>query len=573
MKKFLTTLLTVVLTATLAIGGTMAYLTKDAGNKNNVFSVGDIDVSLNEKVGVYGEGGAVEKSKEGAKYTEIMPGNYLKKEVTVTNNGEKPAYVAVTVTVNNADKIHTAIDDVYEKAPYNYTDDQVQEVYADVFDGWGINHNPRPGYTGKDDARGVIDGKYGLPDHVLKVDFAKTTKGSTVIGATNWFIAGKEKADQYWVDGPAKYDGYYTKNMEDYEICYTYYLYLPAGESSTLFKGLNVPAEFDADQLAMFDGLKINVEAKAIQADNMGIAEKYAADETYGKAKTAFAVLAGDISADSLDVNNKPNTVKVDGNTVGALTTAIEDASEGDTVVLTQNIDFGTSTYTIDKNIILDLGGNTVTSSARNGAFYAKGGCSIVNGTIQHKGTVAGIKVWQAEAIKNVTLILSGKSQNDNPITGISVQEITEKNGVTYLGSLSNVTIKSDGENVTYNGIETYNCGGRTDYAIGTMKNVNVDVNGTALLLSAPAGTATKCEFNGGVYGINAHLKGSYNVSLRLVDCSVSGSTCGIYAWDEPADTNSGFLTLVGENTTVTGEVKADTFENFGERWSITGLK
>lgn len=320
----------------------MAYLTKNAGNKNNVFSVGDIDVSLEEKVGVYGEGGDVEKSKEGAKYTEIMPGDYLKKEVTVTNNGKTDAYVAVTVTLNNALAINNAIDKHYEKLGYDV--DQIQAMYANIFDGWGINYNPRPGADSVDDARGVIDGTYGLPEYVLKVDFAKTTKGSTVIGATNWFIAGKEKAGQYWVDGPAEYDGYYTKNMEDYEICYTYYLYLPAGESSTLFNGLNVPAEFDADQLTMFDGLEINVEAKAIQADNMGIAEKYADDETYGKAKTAFAVLAGDISADSLEVNNKPNTVKVDGNTVDALTTAIENASEGDTVVLTQNIDFGTST-------------------------------------------------------------------------------------------------------------------------------------------------------------------------------------------------------------------------------------
>ena len=307
MKKFLTTLLTVVLTATLAIGGTMAYLTKDAGDEKNVFSVGNIDVSLDEEVGVFGEGGTVDKTEDGAKYTEIMPGDYLQKEVTVTNNGKTDAYVAVTVTLNNALAINNAIDEHYEDL--EYTAEQIQTMYDEIFDGWRINYSPRPGAADINDARGVIDGKYGLPDHVLKVDFAKTIKGSTVIGATNWFIAGEEKAGQYWVDGPAEYDGYYTQNMEDYEICYTYYLYLPAGESSTLFNGLNVPAEFDADQLAMFDDLEINVEAKAIQADNMGIAGIYK-DDPNGEAKTAFAVLAGDISADSLDENNKPHTVK-----------------------------------------------------------------------------------------------------------------------------------------------------------------------------------------------------------------------------------------------------------------------
>ena len=58
--------------------------------------------------------------------------------------------------------------------------------------------------------------------------------------------------------------------MEDYEICYAYYLYLPAGESTTLFNGLKAPREFDKDQLAMFNGLTIDVVAEAIQADNTG---------------------------------------------------------------------------------------------------------------------------------------------------------------------------------------------------------------------------------------------------------------------------------------------------------------
>lgn len=298
MKKVLSMVLVVALVASASIMGTMAYLTKDAGNEKNVFSVGNIDISLDEEVDVYGEGGEAKENENGADYTDIMPGDYLKKEVSVTNNGKTDAYVAVTVTLNNALEINNAIDEIYGDG-----DEGSQAMYDFIFDGWGINQNPRPGAYGIDDARGVIDGTYGLPDHVLHVDFAKTTNGSTVIGANNWFIAGGEKAGQYWVDGPAEYDGYYTSNMEDYEICYTYYIYLPAGETTTLFNGLNVPAEFDADQLAMFDGLVIDVEAKAIQADNMAVASQYAGDEN-GKAKTAFAILAGDI--DVPEYSSKP---------------------------------------------------------------------------------------------------------------------------------------------------------------------------------------------------------------------------------------------------------------------------
>ncbi|MBQ6896280.1 MAG: hypothetical protein IJN69_03620 [Oscillospiraceae bacterium] len=307
MKKVLALVLAFALTVTATIGGTVAYLTKDMGEENNVFTMGKIDVTLDEEVGVYGEGGEAKKVEDGAEYVEVMPGDYLKKKVTVSNTGMKDAYVAVTVKLNNADKINAAIDDVYEKAPYNYTAEQIQNIYNEVFDGWHINYNPRPGAEGIDDARGVIDGVFGLPEYVLKVDFAKTIKGSTVIGATNWFVAGREKAGQYWVDGPNAYDGYYTADMNDYEICYTYYMLLPAGEKTTLFNGLNVPAEFTEEQMAMFENLEINVSAAAIQADNMGVAEIYKNDAKFGEAKTAFAVLAGDIKAEDLNVNNKPS--------------------------------------------------------------------------------------------------------------------------------------------------------------------------------------------------------------------------------------------------------------------------
>lgn len=566
-KKIVSLLLVVALTAGIAIAGTLAYLTQDVGDEKNVFSVGNIDITLDEEVGVYGEGGEVKETEDGAEYTDIMPGDYLKKEVTVYNNGKTDAYVAVTVTLKNdkhtaANLINSAIDEFYEKQ--GYSKDEIQTMYNYIFNGWGINYNPRPGTYGSD-ARGVIDGTYGLPEHVLHVDFAKTSGGSTLIGAGNWFIAGSEKAGHYWVDGPAKYDGYYTADMGDYEICYTYYLYLPAGESSTLFEGLNIPAEFTNEQMKMFDGLEINVEAKAIQADNMGVAEIYA-DDPNGEAKTAFSVLAGTIDAGSLGVNNAPQKIEVDSK--DTLLAAIAAAEDGDTIVMTADINMGNSdVVSLKKPITLNMGGYTLSSSNTYNAVKLYNGASLKNGTVAHAGTVAAIKVWGADSIENVDVVLSGVSGNNNAITGICVQE-----GTCYIKSLKNVTVTYTGGNVEYNGIETYNCGNRTDYAIGSMENVKVDVNGTALVLSAPAGTATGCTFKGGEYGINAHLKGTYSVSLKLVNCEVSGGTRGIYAWDEAAYTNPGSLKLVGENTTLTGGVEAIASEDFGDRWSITGL-
>lgn len=577
-KKVLTMLLVVSLVAGFSVAGTMAYLTQDVGDEKNVFTVGNIDIDLSEEVGVYGEGGEVKETDDGAEYTGIMPGDYLQKEVTVTNNGKTPAYVAVTVTMNNALEINRAIDQYYEGQ--EYTAEQIQAMYDLIFDGWGINYNPRPGAYGVDDARGVIDGTYDLPEHVLHVDFAKTTdfdNDTTMFSVKNWFMSEKEKAAadkgdrSAWLPGGGYYTSKLVDNAEtpederDYTIVYTYYIYLEAGESTTLFKGLNVPAEFDAAQLAMFDGLEINVEAKAIQADNMGIAKKYVDDEN-GKAKTAFEVLAGTIKAANLEVNNAPETVSV--NTLDALKEAIAAAEDGDTIRLTADIDTGTSyAVKLDGKITLDLGGKTLSSSNVNNAVQLYNGASLKNGTVKHNGTVAGIKVWGADSIENVDVVLSGKSGKDNAITGIVVQE-----GNCYIKSLKNVTVTGTGENKVYNGIETYRCGNRTDNAIGSMTNVKVDVNGTALILSAPAGTATDCSFKGGVYGINAHLKGAYNVSLNLVKCEVSGGTYGIYAHDEAEYTNPGYLELTGANTTVTGGVKQEVNEEFGTRWSVTGL-
>lgn len=283
MKQTLVMCLSLVLVAAIAIGGTVAYLTTEPAKKGNVFTVGNIDIELDEETGVIGEGGEVTETEDGAKYDGVMPGDYLQKEVTVTNTGKNPAYVAVTVTMNNAAAINAAIDDVYGDGA-----EGGQAMYDFIFDGWGINQDPRikAGYS-YDDARGIID---QYPDeNVLKVDFTKTITDYWLYGATNWFLGVDESANKYWIDSVSVDNfggGYYAKDMAQNEICYTYYLLLDAGESSTLFNGLNVPAEFSAEQLKMFDGLEINIEAAAIQADNI----PGTGDE---KAKNAFTILAG----------------------------------------------------------------------------------------------------------------------------------------------------------------------------------------------------------------------------------------------------------------------------------------
>ena len=303
MKKVLSMLLVITLTAGIAVGGTMAYLTKDAGDETNVFTIGEINVSLDEDVEIIGEGGEVKKTEAGADYTEIMPGDYLKKEVTVTNNGKTDAYVAVTVDVNNFKEIQRVIE------AYGDDNTEAETMLDNVFHGWGMTVRDR-----------YVDGKKDMSykvnelvdSHILHVDSAKRIFASDVahFSILNWFKSEAEKAaGSYTVAGVG--NSYYAGDMEDYSLRFTYYIYLPAGESATLFNGLNVPAEFTADQMKMFDGLQIDVVAKAIQADNMAVADVYKDDEN-GKAKTAFAILAGKIAVP--EFTNAPSPVdKWDG--------------------------------------------------------------------------------------------------------------------------------------------------------------------------------------------------------------------------------------------------------------------
>ena len=145
MKKTLVMCICLVLIAVMAIGGTVAYLTVDPIEKGNVFSVGNIAINLTEDVGTTGAA-TVTSDDNGATYENVMPGDYLKKEVTVENTGKRPAYVAVEVTINNALEINKAIDEFYEAK--GYSEAEIQAIYDYIFDGFGINYNPRPGAAG-----------------------------------------------------------------------------------------------------------------------------------------------------------------------------------------------------------------------------------------------------------------------------------------------------------------------------------------------------------------------------------------------------------------------------------------
>ena len=86
-KKIAILALALCMVAAIAITGTLAYF-NDVEVKNNVFTVGNVDIELTEPEWE-------EEGKEEAK--EAYPGEALAKDPTVTNIGENPCFVRVKV--------------------------------------------------------------------------------------------------------------------------------------------------------------------------------------------------------------------------------------------------------------------------------------------------------------------------------------------------------------------------------------------------------------------------------------------------------------------------------------------
>ena len=113
-KKIITACLVVALLAVFAIGGSLAYFT-DTEEKDNTFTVGNVDIQLTEPNWV--SAGSVDAP-------EVYPGEPLAKDPTVTNNGANPCFVRIQVTgldcLGNAGMITYRTDYVDNKLGDNW---------------------------------------------------------------------------------------------------------------------------------------------------------------------------------------------------------------------------------------------------------------------------------------------------------------------------------------------------------------------------------------------------------------------------------------------------------------------
>lgn len=386
MKKKITALVLVVaILAMLSIGVTLAYFT-DTDSAVNVFTVGDVDIELDETVGVTDSNGnpapdRVIETETGATYTGIMPGNKMDKKVTVTNL-ENPAYVRVVVIVNNHLQIWKALD----CEPGTETDmswEKKNANYTEVFTNWGITFE-NTGYCGGVIPEDHLNGQGGV--EVIAIDTAIAMPGDYYLfDSDNYFTntveqnASTPEMVQSHEGGHAA--GVYAPHLNNYERVYVYYMAMDKGESITLFDGLYCPTWFNQEQAEMFQGLNIEIYAAAIQ------------QEGFADPKAAFEQLDSEFP-----ITDMRGFVYTDA---AGLADALANAEDGDTIKLTEDV---TTPVTING----ELNNVTIDGQGHDANLVIAAGASVNNVTITNLDAGAtgerAVTINAGSTVKNLTI-------------------------------------------------------------------------------------------------------------------------------------------------------------------------
>lgn len=101
-KRIITTIAAIALVAVIGVGATFAYLTSTSDTKTNTFTVGKVDISIDETAYVE-EGkedfGDVTPKEDGYEFNNLLPGFSGTKEPTITVSANSTdSYVFATIT-------------------------------------------------------------------------------------------------------------------------------------------------------------------------------------------------------------------------------------------------------------------------------------------------------------------------------------------------------------------------------------------------------------------------------------------------------------------------------------------
>lgn len=482
-RKLIALGLTLALIIVSVISGTLAYLT-DTDQATNVFTVGNVSIDFDEEVGVYDDGDTnfehdlgkyFRDENGGCVYKGIVPTNVIKKDATVTNKGNAAAYVRVLVVMNNKDAIEKAL----KKA-----------AVADVFMGWGADY--AAGYTVKE-----------TPDVVELV--SPTNPATYTLGAG--------------------------------ETAWVYYLKMAPGAVANVFEGLKSPITFDNEENKMFDNLKIEIYADAIQV------EGFTDDDGNPDPTAAF---------NALETAHPLNDIRTSAPATEYTVSNVEDLkialANGGNIVVTGTIDPDTNipvSETKSAELIFD---------SANGLKSVSGGnYTLLNGAnygIDIYAEDGDISISDASVTTNSNWSIRGKVDGGNSITVSDVEVQANSGAGIYLygnGSsvIENCTVNhlnldpayaattpwaatavatSNGMDMTINGgtyvgsnygVYIYSSGGDLTINDGTFKAQNViaaDADGAGVVTNV---TINGGNFDGAIQSLNVMNGGVANIVIN----------------------------------------------------------
>lgn len=210
MKKILLTMVAAMLLVVMSVAGTLAYLTSTSQEVKNTFSVGNVNIKLDEAK-VTGDGTTLATPAERVLENtyKLQPGlTYLKDPTVTVEKGSEACYVRMQVTITDYSKLQSAFPDA------EYWDGNVFLLEK------------------------LVDNTWDKATWMPQVDkLANVTKNDTSVTYEFWY---KDTVAQ--------------NNADDTVL-------------DDLFEKIKMPDDMTNTELSFLKDLKINVIAHAIQAE------------------------------------------------------------------------------------------------------------------------------------------------------------------------------------------------------------------------------------------------------------------------------------------------------------------
>ena len=304
-KKIITLCLVIAMLSVAVIGGTLAYFT-DEEQARNEFTIGNVEIDLWEVVGqvdgadtpntklpetTLGQGDDGDTVQE---YAPIMPGDEMKKVITVKNEGTEPAYIAISIKHELYRTFNTYIDTYYEGKSltelealtgkdFENMNDAMQYITDSIWSGadWNLWYNKK-GYAPNeqevfgtryypDVARDQQDGQKSYVgatgtaliavDYVVDQDEAKYGHLATFQDRSGYALNMLDTIDAY-------------ETVEDNNRMWVYYYFVPAGQEVTLDLSFSCPTWIDNHSINAFGQMILDIQAAAIQTSGFDTAEE-----------------------------------------------------------------------------------------------------------------------------------------------------------------------------------------------------------------------------------------------------------------------------------------------------------